>query len=133
MTTEAEPKGCGSRYRFWIIPVAFLATLFALAMGALLLEWAGVISLPILRGLSPPFWFVFPLGFVLVWLVVIFLVRPWRPRSGWGWGREWSSPLDRGEVVRVRFARGEISKEQMLGLLRDLGETTPSMRREQSP
>lgn len=133
MTAHAWTTDCVPPSRFWIIPVAIVGTLFAVAVVILLLGWTGVILLPPFGGTYPPFWLVFPLGFVLVWVVVILGIRPWRWRNSWGWGREWLPLPDPGSVVRVRFARGEITKEQMTNLLRDLDETSRPIGREQSP
>jgi uncharacterized membrane protein len=133
MTEGAQAMDCGSRSRFWVIPAAILGALIAVGVGFLILAWVGLIARPTFGGPYPAFWLLFPLGFVLFWFVVIAVVRPWRWQSGWGRGREWASFLDAGEVVRVRFARGEISKEQMTGLLRDLNETAPPMARKRAP
>jgi uncharacterized membrane protein len=133
MTADTWTAECGPRTRFWIVPVAILGTLVAVGVGVLILAWAGLFSPPPSGGAYPPFWFVFPLGFVLFWVIVVVVVRPWRRQNGWGWGRGWQPYIEAGEMVRIRFARGEISKDQMTSLLRDLDETSPPMRREQAP
>jgi uncharacterized membrane protein len=125
MTSDTWTAECGPRTRFWITPVALLGTLLALGVTFLILAWAGLISPPSSSGLYPPFWWVFPLGFILIWLIVAVVVRPWRWRNGWR--HEWPPLLDAGEVVRIRFARGEISKDQMASLLRDLDENSPAI------
>jgi uncharacterized membrane protein len=121
---------CGSPSRLWVVPVVTLGGLVALAGILVLLAWAGVISLPSFVRPYTPFWFVLPIGFVLFWLIVLVVVRPWRWRYDRGWGRGWSPRLNAEEEVRVRFARGEITEEQMTSLLRALEETAPPMRPE---
>ncbi len=70
-------------------------------------------------GFSP---FFFPFGWLFglffVFLLFRFLFWPW----GWGWGysrRYWD--YDRAyHILRERYARGELSKEQFEAMLRDL-------------
>ncbi len=69
-------------------------------------------------GFSP---FYFPFGWLFglffVFLLFRFLFWPW----GWGWGyrRHWD--YDRAfAILRERYARGELSKEQFEAMLRDL-------------
>jgi len=54
--------------------------------------------------------------------------RPWRARryAGWGWGW-WGGPSWWGDdsavgIIRERYARGEITKEQFDQMMRDLEE-----------
>ena len=114
---------CVGRSRFWIVPVTAVAILVVLASGLLALTWTGRISPPSVGGAAPPFWFLFPLGFLSFWILILVVARPWgwsRPR---GWDRGWPTDPDAVEVVRIRFARGEISRAQMDDLLRGLAET----------
>jgi len=71
-------------------------------------------------------WWFFPLGlfFGLLFLFFIFRVLFW----GWGWGGGWGWRRrywygyygDASEVLRQRYARGEITKEQFDQMKRDL-------------
>ena len=66
-------------------------------------------------------WFFFPFGFFFI-LFIIFLVSrlvfwPW----GWGWRRGyWYHYGDAHEILRQRYARGEIKKDQYDQMSRDL-------------
>ena len=68
-------------------------------------------------------WFLFPFGFLIFLFVIFFAVRwlvfPWRGyyRGGRGnWGN-WGSPE---EILRRRYARGDITKDQFDQMMRDL-------------
>jgi uncharacterized membrane protein len=118
----ATPSGedCGGSFRFWWIPAAFLGAFLAAAVGFIVLVWAGILPPPPWGGAAAPGWFLFPLGFLAFWLVVLLVVRPWHWRGGWGRGYGGYRVADAREIVRVRYARGEISREEMSGMLRDL-------------
>ncbi len=65
--------------------------------------------------------FFFPLGFLFFFFIVFGLGRllfsPW----GWGWRRGyWYHHDGAGEILRERYARGEITKEQFDQMMRDL-------------
>lgn len=100
----------------WVVFIALVAT--GWAVGAL--RWgtpAGPASGPAVW-----FWPVFPLGFFLVVALLAFGLR-------WGfWGRWWGYPGRGGsapsasEVLRLRFARGEIGAEQFRQMSRELGD-----------
>lgn len=67
------------------------------------------------------FWF-FPFGFFffLIFLFFIFRVAFWG-WGGWGWRRRyWYGYGDAHEILRQRYARGEITKEQFDQMMRDL-------------
>jgi putative membrane protein len=70
-------------------------------------------------------WFFFPFGFFFIFFLIFFVGRlifwPW----GWGWG--WRRRYGYGygyseahEILRQRYARGEITKEQFDQMSRDL-------------
>ena len=64
-------------------------------------------------------WFYFPFGFILVFFIIFVVGRvlfwPW----GWrrGYGRDYGDAKD---ILRRRYARGEITKEQFDQMIRDI-------------
>jgi uncharacterized membrane protein len=62
------------------------------------------------------FWWIFPLAFGSLWLLaIIFGARRW---SRFGWGqRGWGYP-DATEVLKERFARGDIDADEYQQRLR---------------
>ncbi len=66
--------------------------------------------------------FFFPLGFILFFIFIFFIVRlafrPWR-RGYYGHWRTWD---DAHEILRQRYARGEITKDQFEQMQRDLDQ-----------
>ena len=76
-----------------------------------------------------PFGFFFPFGFIFFFLFVFILFRLVFWRGGWGWGPgRWGYRGyggywgDAKEVLRLRYARGEITKEQFDQMMRDLAQ-----------
>jgi uncharacterized membrane protein len=75
----------------------------------------------------PPFMgyypFFFPFGWVFGFLILFFLLR-WI-LSPWGWGHRGRHRGYRDEyhILRVRYARGEITKDQFDQMTRDLQES----------
>jgi putative membrane protein len=70
-------------------------------------------------------WPLFGVGWILIPLFFfgVFFALRWFFWGGWGWGRGWygryyDDPAI--EVLRERFARGEITKEQFERMARDL-------------
>ena len=66
-------------------------------------------------------WWFFPFGFIffLIFLFFVFRVIFW----GWGWRRRYwygYGYTDAHEILRQRYARGEITKEQFDQMTRDL-------------
>jgi len=67
------------------------------------------------------FLFFFPFGILLFFLIVFVIARlifrPW----GWGYRRAyWRHHSEAAEIVKARYARGEITKEQFDQMMRDL-------------
>lgn len=65
--------------------------------------------------------FFFPFGFLFFFFIIFALGRllfwPW----GWGWRRGyWHHHDGAGEILRERYAKGEITKEQFDQMMRDL-------------
>jgi putative membrane protein len=69
--------------------------------------------------------FFFPFGIILFFLLFAFIVRlafwPWR-RGYYGHHGRWRSWDDANEILRQRYARGEITKDQFEQMQRDLGQ-----------
>jgi putative membrane protein len=64
------------------------------------------------------------LGFLFVCFLVMMVFRfffggSWNHRMGWGMHRM-GGAMDAEEIIRQRYARGEITKEQYDQMLRDL-------------
>ena len=101
--------------------------------GVAILLLAGLFLVPFLHGLPArpyPFYpfFFFPFGF----LIFFFVVRVLFWGFGWGWGWGWRGGYSRGywrsqgyygdatEILRQRYARGEINKDQFDQMMKDL-------------
>lgn len=79
-------------------------------------------------GYYPRPYFFFPFGFIIFFFVILFIVRS----LVWGWGLPGGSPRgyywrhggyyhgDAEEILRQRYAKGEINKEQFDQMMRDL-------------
>lgn len=68
-------------------------------------------------------WWLFPFGavFFLVFLFLVFRLVFWGWGGGWGRRRQyWYDSGDAHEILRRRYARGEITKEQSEPMNRDL-------------
>ena len=68
-------------------------------------------------------WGFFPFGFLffLIFLFINFRVVFWGWGGAWGWRRRyWYGYGDASEILRQRYARGEITKEQFEQMSRDL-------------
>jgi putative membrane protein len=66
-------------------------------------------------------WFFFPFGFFFIFFIIFGVGRlffwPW----GRGWRRNyWYHYGDANEILRQRYAKGEITKEQYDQMMRDL-------------
>jgi uncharacterized membrane protein len=102
--------------------VAFLAIVGTIAaIGLIFFRPAPVVYYPVGYGFFP-FGFFFALFFIFVAFgVVRWLFFPWR----WGysrryWGRGWAYGDRAYYVLRERYARGEITKNQYDQMMRDL-------------
>lgn len=104
------------------IAAAVLAVLVLATLGFWMGHFvAGSSAMYYYRGGFFPFGF-FPFGFLFFAFVVFMLVRLlfWRGAWGWGyWGHRgyWGDARD---IVKRRYAKGEITKDQFEQMLRDL-------------
>jgi putative membrane protein len=103
--------------------------------GLVILLLAGLLLVPFLYGFPArpyafyPFFF-FPFGFLIFFFAIFFVVRALFWGLGWGWG--WRGGYSRGywrgqgyygsatEILRMRYAKGEITKDQFDQMMRDL-------------
>lgn len=113
------PWGAGPSW--WIaVSLIVLGLIVTVVLAGVLLGWGPPgASGP---GPYPGWWPLFPLGFFLVVVLLLFVVRGgfW---GRWGWGHPygpWAGSAE--EVLRRRFARGEISPEQFRQMRRELAE-----------
>ena len=66
-------------------------------------------------------WFFFPFGIFFLFIVLFFVSRLIFWPMGWGWRRRyWYGYGDANEILRQRYARGEITKDQFEQIKRDL-------------
>jgi len=69
----------------------------------------------------PFFGFFFPFGFFIFIFILFFAFRwlffPWRGRY---YGRWWYHQGEAEEILRQRYAKGEITKDQFDQMMRDL-------------
>jgi len=97
--------------------------LFAVVAFFAVIAYRGYPAMP-MSGTGYPFygwWFFFPFGIFFL-LIILFLVSRlifWPMR--WGYRRRyWYGYGDANEILRQRYARGEITKEQFDQMKRDL-------------
>ncbi|MCI4345427.1 MAG: hypothetical protein L3K07_01535 [Thermoplasmata archaeon] len=94
-----------------------LGALYALLLGAVLLGW---LPRGTPGGSGPPFWPIFPFGFFLVVLLVFVAFRWACWGAGWGGHTPWPARDEAQEILRERYARGEITRDQLLAMSSDL-------------
>lgn len=113
--------GPGRRSRWAYLPIVAAVAAIA-ALGLVAWWWGGSGAGPVGGFPYPFFWPLVPLGFFLVLLLVFSFAR----FAFWGWhgGGAGRYGPDAREILRVRFARGEISRDQLRQMLRDLNEST---------
>jgi putative membrane protein len=115
-----DPEWAPHRRRS-IIPLVVLGVVAVLFVGFFLWLWvygpgAGT------GGYSPRGWFFFPFGFLILLFVIFMIVRIafWSARWGGGGGRR--QRYGPRAILRARYARGEITREQFLQMQRDLDD-----------
>ncbi|MBI3859422.1 MAG: SHOCT domain-containing protein [Thaumarchaeota archaeon] len=101
-----------------ILVVLAIILVLAFAFEGLAAAFGYPMQMPYYGGRYP---FFFPFGllffFLFIFLVARLLFWPW----GGGWRRGyWYHHGEAGEIVRQRYARGEITKEQYDQMMKDL-------------
>jgi putative membrane protein len=68
-------------------------------------------------------WWFFPFGFIFFFIFIFFILRMvfWG-FGGWGWRRGYYRYGGAREILRQRYARGEITKDQFDQMMRDLDQ-----------
>lgn len=117
---EPDPSDCGFGGRgwggrcWWVPILAAVGVVAALAVVARFERW------PQVPGPFPAFWPFVPFGFLAVFVLIALLVRSF----AWRYGPRWSGPrsyaVSADEIVRRRYACGEITAEQLREMLREL-------------
>lgn len=74
-------------------------------------------------GTDPILWAVFGLAIALLVIVVLALTAMYAGRRSWRFGHAFppGGPLDPLELLRMRYARGKMSREEYLQASTDLG------------
>ncbi len=101
--------------------------------GLLLLIGVAILVGALLRALIRPSsglggFFFFPFGFIF-FLFFLFFIFGWFRWWGWGWWGWRGYPMTWGyhdsaaEILRVRYARGEITKDQFDQMMRDIEQS----------
>lgn len=127
-TSSRSGEGCGVSGRGWFLVPILLAALVLAGLAYAVLEGTGVLPGFTPSGPFPPFWWVFPLGFFAFWVFVWLVVRPWAWGGYWYRGGGWAHRAGAEEILRERFARGELSKDQLRRMIGDLEEVAPYRR-----
>lgn len=104
--------------------IVALAALAIIAFAAVLFVHAYPYT-PVAGSYGYPFygWWVFPFGFIFFIIFIFFIAR----LAFWGWGGGWGRRYyyrygDAKDILRQRYARGEISKDQFEQMTRDLDQ-----------
>jgi uncharacterized membrane protein len=116
-------NGDYGRHRLRLFGWIILGLLAALIIGGLVIFALGFAFGFLPFAIFRPFFF-FPIGFLIfiLFLFLIFRFAFW----GWGWGwrrRGYYYYSDSKEILRQRYARGEITKEQFDQMMRDIQDS----------
>lgn len=106
----------------WVVLALLLVAVVALFGSSLANGYYG----PMMYYAGSPYygWFFWPFGFIIPLIFIFFFVRiVFWGFGGWGWRRRYwygSGYGDAHEILRQRYARGEITKDQFDQMTRDL-------------
>jgi putative membrane protein len=110
----AGPDGCGPVRSRWLFPIAVVAVVVAVAAAAVLWILLGHPGGPP-SGPWPFPWplvpFVFPFVFPFLFFAILW-VGFFRWGGGWGGRGGWNRPPTALEILEMRYARGEITRDQ---------------------
>ncbi len=116
---NSEKRNRSGPSRFWIlVPIIGVLVVAGLAAAFFFYGPPAVRDYP-----GYGWWFPFPFFFIIPVFFLIFFGLRWFWWGGWGWGGRWYYDQydDHAmEIVKERFARGEITKEQYEQLAKDL-------------
>ena len=119
--TASESQWAGRRWIGLGLFVMFVLIGVAVVVGALFRPYAGVgpmmMSMPFFGfgwGILGLLFFLFFFGWIFRFLM---WGRPFGYHHGWGWDR-----YDAADILRMRYARGEITKDQFDSMMRDIGK-----------
>ncbi len=112
------PGYAGRPWRGVLIPVAAALILFGIAIAA------GAVFAPASGPWPYGPWFLFPWFWIFLLVFPLFLLLRFAlwSRWGWGWGVGRWGAMDARDIAEARYARGEITREQFLALMRDLDQ-----------
>jgi len=102
----------------WLLMCLILLAVLAFVIALTLRVFFGPATVPYYPG---RFLFFFPFGILVFFLMLFIIAR----LVFWPWRREyrkayWHRHDEAAEIVRARYARGEITKEQFDQMMRDL-------------
>jgi uncharacterized membrane protein len=107
----------------WLLVVVAVLIIVPIVLSAVfyVLRPMGRAYFPMMGGYYP--FFYFPFGWIFGFLILFFVLRwifwPW----GWGHRGRHRGYRDEYHILRVRYARGEITKDQFDQMTRDLQES----------
>jgi putative membrane protein len=114
--------GQNRRYpsRAWfLVPIIGVMAVIGIAVAAFFLYRPATVTAYPFYG----WWFPFPWFFIIPAIFLLFFGLRWIFWGGWGWGGGWyyRSYNDPAlEILKERFARGELTKEQFEQMAKDL-------------